>query len=114
MDVRLIGDSSIRISPIKIDYKVHNFNNSVLYVCRNGYVFEKRYNDICYTFSRLIIPPYVKEYKISHFFTFLDDQIRYNALKKFANNLVEFTGSGFFGDNPNSRLLIYDNKWFVY
>lgn len=115
IDVKLIGSSSIKLIPITIDYKIHSFYNSVLFVCKDGFVFEKRPDDITYLFNRLIIPPYINNSKIIYNgFTFVDDQTRYNALKRLANNLVEFTGSGFFGINPYSRLLTHSNFWFVY
>ena len=115
LEVILIGNLYIKINPILIDYKIHNFNNPILYICKNGFVFEKRYNDTVYSFNRLIIPPYVvTEHKTSNFFTFNNNQVRYDALKKLANNLVEFTSSGFFGNNTKNRITFYENKWFVY
>ena len=113
--IKLIGGCSMQITPIQIDEVIGNSQNAVLFICSDGYVFEKRFYDIKYTPYRLIIPPYRDfDRRISHVSSFRDDQERYKYLKIFKNNLMEYTRSGVFGHNPYSRVLTYADHWFVY
>jgi hypothetical protein len=114
-NLRLIGSSTIHISPMVVDPKIWAFPNMVFFTCNNGYVFEKS-DKIQYSIYRLIMPYQVgdKERKLSHVYTFTDDETRYAFVRKLRDDLVEFTKSGFFGYNPCARVVTYDDKWFVY
>ena len=115
-EVKLIGGCSVQIHPIQIHKNIGNFPNSVFYICSNGYVFEKSYYQIKYSQYRLIIPPYIdhNREKVYQVYSFNTDQERYYFLKKLKNDLLEYTKSGAFGYNPQSRVLTYSNFWFVY
>lgn len=112
-EIKLIGESVVYIRPIKIPVEVHNYPSSILYMSNNGYIFEKRYYDVYYRKKRLIIPPFVRD-KIYTLYDFNSDKERYINLKLFKENLIEFTKSGFFGNNPNARVVTYDNYWYVH
>lgn len=116
LNIKLIGESSIEIRPVGINKAVAEFPNAVFYICNNGFVFEKNYYYIKYSHYRLIIPSYLDKNNndVSQTFLFLDDRTRYDYLKKLKNDLIELSGSGVFGKNPNCRILIYNNYWFVY
>ena len=114
-DIKLIGSSTIQISPVVIDYKIWEYPNMVFYICNDGYVLEKS-QGIKYSIYRLSMPYVIseKQRKMSHVYTFTDDSTRYLFIKKLKNNLIEFTRSGFFGHNPYARVLTYKTFWFVY
>ena len=113
-DIRLMGSSSVLFLPIKVPLEVYNFYSPVLFVCKDGFVFEKRSDDIYYRKNRIIIPPIVKRKKIHTIYTFDSDNDRYLSLKRFKKNLIEFTNSGFFGDNPFARVITYQSYWYVH
>ena len=115
-DIRLIGGCSMQISPFQIDYTIGQSQNSVLYICNTSYTFEKRYYDFKYSPYRLIIPPYLdrEKDKLTQVYAFRDNGERYMYLKKFKYDLIEYTKSGAFGNNPNARVLTYQQFWFVY
>lgn len=115
-DIRLLGDSSVKITIIHIDSHIHNYQNCVFFICNNGYTFEKSSNRIKYTIDRLIIPPTINSNKdqLSFLYTFVNNESRYIYLKKLKHNLEEFTRSDFFGVNLYSRVTLCDNMWFVY
>ena len=114
-NVRLIGSSTIHISPMVVDPKVWAHPNMVVFICNDGYVFEKS-DKIQYSIYRFIMPYQVgdKERKLYHVYTFTDDETRYRFVKKLRDNFIEFARSGFFGYNPTARIVTYDDKWFVY
>lgn len=114
-NLRLIGSSTIYISPMVVDPKIWEYPNMVFFTCNNGYVFEKS-DTIKYSIYRLTMPFQVgdKERKLYYVYTFTDDETRYAFVRKLRDDLVEFTKSGFFGYNPNARVVTYDDKWFVY
>ncbi len=113
--IKLVGSSTINISPMVTDTKIWAFPNMVFFTCNNGYVFEKS-DKIKYSIYRLTIPYQVgdKERKLSYTYTFTDDETRYAFVRKLRDDLVEFSKSGFFGYNPTARVVTYDDKWFVY
>ncbi|MFW6225763.1 MAG: hypothetical protein ACOC3V_02235 [bacterium] len=114
-DIRLMGASSVLIRPLKIPIEIDNYPSNILYVCDDGFVFEKRIDDIYYRKKRIIIPPFVKDQKIHCIYTFDSCMDRYNHLKLFKRNLIEFTKSKFFGNNPYySRVVTYQNYWYVH
>lgn len=115
-NIKLIGSSAIQISSVAVDNKIWEYQNMVFFICSDGYLFEKSVDNIRYTPYRLIMPANLNEKyrKLYCTYTFVDDKMRYEYLKKLKNNLLEFTKSGFFGYNPKSRVLTYKNFWFVY
>jgi hypothetical protein len=115
IEFKLIGSSSICISPVSVDTKIWEYPNMVFYVCSDGYVFEKS-ETIKYSVYRLNIPYQVssKQRREYYIYTFTDDETRYAFVKKLKQNLLEFTKSGFFGHNPEGHVLTYDKFWFVY
>lgn len=114
-DIRLMGASSVLIRPLKIPTEIHDYSSSVIYMCNDGYVFEKRYYDVYYRKNRLILPPFVKENnKIHCMYTFNSCMDRYNSLKLFKRNLIELSKSGLFGDNPYARVITYQSYWYVH
>jgi len=115
IDIKLIGSSTIKISPVSVDYKIWEYPNMVFFISSDGYVFEKS-EKITYSIYRLKMPYQVsqKQRKDYDVYTFTDDATRYEFVKKLKNNFEEFARSGFFGYNPKSRVLIFKNFWFVY
>ena len=113
-EIKLLDESSMELSIIHIDPLIHNAQNAVFFICKNGFTFEKSYNTLKYTIFRLTIPPYLKEETLKFNYTFVNNQSRYVFLKEFKKNLEEFTNSGFFGKNFNSKVVLCDNTWFVY
>lgn len=115
-DIKLIGSSTIQISPVTIDSKIWEYPNMVFFTCNDGYILEKSVDTIKYSAYRLTMPVNVdeKNRKLYHTYTFTDDDTRYQFVKKLKNNLLEFTKSGFFGYNPKARVLTYKNFWFIY
>lgn len=115
IDIKLIGSSTIEISPVVVDHMIWEFPNKVFYICSDGYVFEKS-ETMRYGIYRLLIPYCVseKQRKMIDNYTFTDDSTRYQFVKKLRNNFQEFAMSGFFGNNPTARVLTYKNFWFVY
>ena len=113
--MKLIGSSTIMISPVVTDPKIWEYPSMVFFICMDGYKFEKS-DQIKYSVFGLMIPYKVgdKERNMSHTYTFTDDETRYRFVKKLRDNLVEFTKSGFFGYNPNAHVVTYADKWFVY
>jgi hypothetical protein len=115
IDIKLIGSSTIQISPIVVDYKIWEFPNKVFYICNDGYVLEKS-DSIKYSIHKLYLPYCVneKQRKQIDTYTFIDDSIRYIFVKRLRNNFEEFSKSGFFGYNPTARIMTYKNFWFIY
>jgi len=115
INIKLVGESGILISPFMTDIAIHKGQNPILYICNDGFVFEKSSDTLKYSPSRLTIPVYTeRKDREPYSYTFLDNETRYMCLKKLKNHLIEFTSSGYFGKNIYSRILFYDNYWFVY
>lgn len=114
--VELIGSTIAEISAIYLDNNVHYSSNPILYICKNGFVFEKVYNRIKYLPTRLIIPAYIGEHSPPFVTTYKFDSnlSRYNFLRKLKDNLLEFSKSGFFGTSKNTRIVLFESCWYIY
>ena len=115
LKLELINTSGIQLSLVYVDKLVHEFPNSVFYICKDGFTFEKS-NNIKYTIHRLTIPSHINKQNQNNniIYNFACDSTRYIFLKQLKKNLSEFARNGFFGKNINSHIVTYDTHWFVY
>lgn len=117
--VELIGNSGVTIELLNVNDCIHKYHSIVIFVSKNGYVFEKS-EYFKYTKTRLMIPYEIKptrRYVCN--LEFDNDEVRHYYLKKFAKSLLELSDGTVFSSMPKSKLI--SNKlsmsgkfWFLY
>lgn len=119
MEVKLVGDKSVIFDLIYLNKYIYDWSNPILFISDDNYIIEKS-NFFKYTTSRLILPYKLdnsKDYKIQYDFN--SENERYERLKKLYFNLIKFSNSKVFIQNPGAGFLsntlnLTDQKWFLY
>jgi len=116
--VRLIGEKEVEIQFVRIHPIIVKYEMSVFMMDREtDYMFQKSDNECKFTSWVYIMPKEVTDKNPGKCrYKFNSETERYNTMKRFSKAIMNFaTGFHFKNrDNSNSRILYFNDNWFVY